>query len=110
MASATKPFASSDWIGRVEFDIVTDQHRPTVSREVLHSLLSGHLHAPIVPESLLDLGHAPLDVGLLAGVVTIVVFSFSTLALTAATSAVEGRPKHSVQTPIFVDGKWCAAL
>ena len=41
---------------------------------------------------------------------TIVVFSWSTFALTAATSAVEGRPKHSVQTSIFVDGKWCAAL
>jgi hypothetical protein len=53
---------------------------------------------------------AKRDVGLLAGVVTIVVFSLSTLALTAATSAAEGRPKHSVQTPIFVDGKWCAAL
>jgi hypothetical protein len=81
---------------------------------VLHSLLSGHLHAAIVVESLLDLrldlGHARLDVGLLAGVVTIVVFSLSTLALTAASSVVEGRPKHSVQTPIFVHGKWCAAL
>jgi hypothetical protein len=53
---------------------------------------------------------AKRDVGLIAGVVTIVVFSLSTLALTAATSPAEGRPKHSVQTPIFVDGKWCAAL
>lgn len=53
---------------------------------------------------------AKRDVGLLAGVVTIVVFSLSTLALTAARSAAEGRPKHSVQTPILVNGKWCAAL